>query len=79
MNIDKKEKLQRYLIEALHKSQGCNSATCKMMAHTEYTCGTAVLCRCGYVVETMVKAANQIVCEDASNEKGCLRLHGKER
>jgi hypothetical protein len=67
MNIEKKEKLQRYLIEALHKSQGCNSATCKMKEHTGDSCGTAVLCRCEYVVETMVKAANQLVCEDSSN------------
>lgn len=69
MNIEKKEKLQRYLIEALHKLQGCNSANCAMREHTEDSCGTAVLCRCGYVVETMVKAANQIVCEQAEDAK----------
>jgi hypothetical protein len=69
MKIEKKEKLQRYLIEALHKSQGCNSATCEMREHTDGSCGTAVLCRCGYVVETMVRAANQVVCEGSLNDR----------
>lgn len=64
MNEEKKQKLQRYLAEAMKASFGCNSATCTMNPKKEGQAGTAVMCRCGYIVETMVKAANQIVEKD---------------
>ena len=62
-------KLQRYLISALEASCGCTSATCELNQKGEGVCGTANMCRCKYVVDTMVGAAKQIVeCEDYGKE-----------
>ena len=57
------EKVRRYLVEALHASYGCTSATCQMNPKGEGICGTAHMCNCKYVFETMVGALNQIVEE----------------
>lgn len=60
MNKDKKEKLQRYLIEALKATHGCTSATCPM---TDNEIGTANMCKCEWVVDTMIGAAHKIMQE----------------
>ena len=59
MKIENIEKNRRYLAEALKASYGCNSATCGMNPPKEGQVGTANLCRCEYVYETMIGALAQ--------------------
>lgn len=62
-------KVRRLLTKALDASYGCTSATCGMNQLKEGQVGTANLCRCKYVFETMLAGAKQIIDEDGLRDE----------
>jgi predicted DNA-binding transcriptional regulator AlpA len=71
------EKLRRYLAEATKASYGCTSATCEMNSDKSGV-GTGQVCKCGYIVKTMIGAANQMVNGDSTPSEAGLGRRNDE-